>query len=371
MLNDLLKHYQKKLPFVAFKVPNANKLKSYRQEDDHIYHPETYTENGFVFAPFSETDTLKTILFPSARCKIETLELSALDITSAASKPISAESLPKSYSSLIETALDIISIGALKKVVLSKPFIFNAENLQPLSIFEKMLLTYPSAFVYCWYHPKVGTWIGATPETLLNIQGNKLSTMSLAGTQKYDGETNITWQEKELDEQDIVTQYIIEKLVDSGINIDSIISAEIDTIRAGNLWHLQTKIEAVLELHKFNLKNLLSNLHPTPAICGKPKDLALDFINTHEDYKREYYTGFLGEMNAIKVRERNKRASNVDNTAYKNVTKSTQLFVNLRCMQLKHEEAIIYVGGGITKDSDPEKEWQELLAKLQTVKSVL
>lgn len=371
MLNDLLKHYQKKLPFVAFKVPHGNKLKCYFQADDHTYHPETYTESGFVFAPFSETDILKSVLFPSTKCTVETLELSDLDIKSDVSTSIYTEHLPKSYSSVIETAIVTIRKGALKKVVLSKPFIFNAENLQPLSIFEKMLLAYPSAFVYCWYHPKVGTWLGATPETLLNIQGNKLSTMSLAGTQKHDGETNVIWQQKELDEQAIVTKYIIDKLMDSGIDINNITSAEIDTIRAGNLWHLLTKIEAVLKLDEFNLKRLLNNLHPTPAVCGKPKDLALDFINTCESYDREYYTGFLGEINVVNVKERNKRNSNVENTAYKNVTKSTQLFVNLRCMQLKDEQAIIYVGGGITKDSDAEKEWQELLAKLHTVKSML
>jgi isochorismate synthase len=62
----------------------------------------------------------------------------------------------------------------------------------------------------------------------------------------------------------------------------------------------------------------------------------------NEAYKRSYYTGFLGELN---------------------IHKNSNLFVNLRCMEIKRNNAEIYIGGGITKGSIPEKEWEETVAK--------
>ena len=49
----------------------------------------------------------------------------------------------------------------------------------------------------------------------------------------------------------------------------------------------------------------------------------------------------------------------------------TNLFVNLRCMQLENKDCSIYIGGGITRDSDPDKEWEETVSKTQVIKKVL
>jgi len=95
-------------------------------------------------------------------------------------------------------------------------------------------------------------------------------------------------------------------------------------------------------------------LHPTPAVCGLPKNEAKSFILENENYDRKYYTGFLGELN-----------SDV------NGINTSSLYVNLRCMEIAKDEAIIYVGGGITKDSIPEKEWEETVRKTATMKKVL
>ena len=101
---------------------------------------------------------------------------------------------------------------------------------------------------------------------------------------------------------------------------------------------------------KFDLKNLLNTLHPTPAVCGLPKEAAKFFILQNEKYDRTYYSGFLGEIN-----------DDFD----------TELFVNLRCAKIEKNVAQIYVGGGITKESNPEKEWSETHLKTNTIKSIL
>ncbi len=80
---------------------------------------------------------------------------------------------------------------------------------------------------------------------------------------------------------------------------------------------------------------LIKKLHPTPAVCGLPLESSKEFILKNENYKRTYYTGFLGELNLTKE---NKNTS--------------ELFVNLRCMEIKNSSAFIFVGGGITKESN-------------------
>ncbi|MDZ7613679.1 MAG: chorismate-binding protein [Flavobacteriaceae bacterium] len=87
-----------------------------------------------------------------------------------------------------------------------------------------------------------------------------------------------------------------------------------------------------------------------------PKETARNFIMEHEGYDRSFYTGFLGEINLNSGDEK---------------SASTHLFVNLRCMELFEDKAVIFVGGGITSDSIKEKEWEETVAKSATMKAIL
>ncbi|MEM6517510.1 MAG: chorismate-binding protein, partial [Bacteroidota bacterium] len=112
-------------------------------------------------------------------------------------------------------------------------------------------------------------------------------------------------------------------------------------------------------------------LHPTPAVCGFPKLDAKQFILENENYNRQYYTGFLGELNFKNRRTRNTNRRNVENSAYGSFRLESDLFVNLRCMQIIKNEAHIYVGGGVTRDSTPEKEWEETTNKAATMMDVL
>ena len=120
-----------------------------------------------------------------------------------------------------------------------------------------------------------------------------------------------------------------------------------------------------------SLNDLISILHPTPAVCGTPRELALDFIRSSENYDREYYTGFFGELNISENSSTRNSKRNIENRAYQTIKESTDLAVNLRCMKLINNTAVLYSGGGITKDSDPGQEYIEIYNKIQTVKSIL
>jgi len=392
---------EKGLPFVAYRkpvVPNSpGVIKAFLQKDPELYSTTDYLESGFVFAPFDEKEP--AILIPGEFSDYleTTFNNSETSKLSKITDPGNSEnSLEKEkHIKLVQKGIDSIKNKSFKKVVLSRKEIIQipaSTKPEPIEIFRDLTEKYPEAFAYIWFHPKVGLWLGATPETLLEVERNRYKTMALAGTQKYEGTLDVNWGEKEKEEQQFVTDSILEDLkpISNKIEITSPYTA-----KAGNLLHIRTDIlgtdaefrvssDSDLESHisgadaEFrvsteagNMKKLIMALHPTPAVCGLPKAPAKKFILENENYNREFYTGFLGELNLKKTVQRSSNRKNRENQAYASITKTSALFVNLRCMKLEDNKAVLFVGGGITKDSDPVAEWEETSNKAQTMKRVL
>lgn len=364
--DQLSQQFDKQLPFVAFKKPNQETVKAILQDSNQLHFTQNFKESGFVFSPFKNEDN--TVLFPLNKSQtISCLyDNTSVDAKNQLSSTISISAKAK-HIQIVEKAISEIENGSFKKVVLSRVESEAFPEANTILLFQKLLSTYKTAMVYCWYHPKVGLWLGATPETLLKVEGNRFLTMSLAGTQQYKNTVDVQWQSKEQEEQQLVTDFIVGSLETS---VSSINLGKTETIKAGNLLHLQTKISGLLKPEN-GLQSVISKLHPTPAVCGLPKEKAKQFILKNEGYNREYYTGFLGEINIKQSKTRNTNRRNVENNAYGSVKTISHLFVNLRCLQIKDNQALIYVGGGITKDSVPENEWEETVAKSKTVKNLL
>ncbi|MCO4822593.1 MAG: chorismate-binding protein [Flavobacteriaceae bacterium] len=363
--NAIEGQYNNKLPFVLYSKPYKNEVTALLQKENTLYKVEDYSESGFVFAPF---DVRKdTFLIPYSNCSelsIDTEVESQANMTSLSFKEADKEI----YIRLVEEAKTAIDHDEFKKVVLSRSEKIIVDELNFIQIFKTLLNKNNSEFAYCWYHPKVGMWLGATPENLLNVEGHRFSTMALAGTQTYKGTQHVKWDLKEQEEQQFVTDFIEQSLE---AFVESMTLSEVKTVKAGSLLHLKTDISGLLKRNTFSLRQLIFALHPTPAVCGYPKQEAMQFILDHENYNREFYTGFLGELNKkVKIRPRS-GVRNIENRAYAYHKSATHLYVNLRCMQLNSTEAQLYVGGGITKDSIPENEWQETINKTKTMKSVL
>lgn len=210
------------------------------------------------------------------------------------------------------------------------------------SAFESLCNRYPKAFVYLISGKDIGTWMGATPETLVSSKGEAFYTMSLAGTKK-DKQTN--WTDKEKEEQAFVTDFIIDRLRTVGVR--DLKADGPNDLFTGAVYHLKTDIAFHAAVQEVN--HLIEVLHPTPAVCGVPTNKALNLIAKHERHNREFYAGVIGRIDAERC----------------------NLFVNLRCMQIFEHALALYVGGGITKDSVEEDEYQETVNKAQTLLGVL
>ena len=344
LLDQLKEHYRKKLPFVLYRKPDNTLCKAMLQNDATLELINDFKESGFVIAPFDED-------VPAIRIRPDQI---LEDYLGTDQKPIPFGQLrndtdqtgKEQYMSKVQKAIETIESKELQKVVLSRKISINLKP-DPFYTFQVLLRQFPEAFCYLLHHPELGIWMGASPETLLQYSQDRIRTVSLAGTQKADVQTNPAWTSKELREQDYVTRFIVQALDDLA---DTTEVSEPLTVKAGNLLHLKTQIEA--SHPHVGLTHFIQALHPTPAVCGIPTDKAKAYLLAHEGYSRTYYTGFLGELNWGEKDE-------------------SHLFVNLRCMNFQDDQVHVYVGGGLVEGSDPEQEWQETVHKSESMLHLL
>jgi isochorismate synthase len=207
-------------------------------------------------------------------------------------------------------------------------------------LFFELEKNYINAFVYLVSSEKFGTWVGASPEILMEAHSDFMFTTSLAGTKKKE-EYELDWGEKEIYEQKIVTDYIVQSL--EKLKLKSIELNGPYDYSAGPVVHLKTDISADLNGNKPWF--VARNIHPTPAIGGFPKEKALGLIRSIEPHDRSIYTGIIGEIDE----------------------KSSKLYVNLRCAQLINNNLYLYLGGGFTMQSIPDLEWHETENKSKTI----
>jgi len=342
-------HIHRNLPFVLYCKPNSEEIVGFFQHNDSLFEVNDFTEKGFVMASF---DGLKTYLIPESEAEVVYFTLVKKEISLSQKELANLNSTAQNnFERLVAKGITAIQNNEFKKVVLSRTESVEVPAFDMMDTFQKLVQLYPSTFVYCFFHPKLGNWLGATPEQLLKIKELNFETISLAGTQKDTGSTEIIWGDKEREEQQFVTDYLVSKLENVASQVQF---TKPYSIKAGGIWHIKTDVSGVLNLDS-SLKKVIQLLHPTPAVCGLPKEIAKSFILENENYDRSFYTGFLGELNCN----------------FTNSVVSSDLFVNLRCMQIKDLQAHLYMGCGITKDSDPKKEWEESVNKSMTMKKVL
>ena len=235
--------------------------------------------------------------------------------------------------------------GEYKKLVLSrlhrmkKPLGFS-----PLKSFLRAAEAYPHMMNYLFYTPQTGLWMGCTPEIILSGKAHQWQTVALAGTMPI-GESN-NWDQKNVEEQEVVSKYIRQVVASY---TDRIEEAGPYTSQAGNVAHLKTEFS--FTLNDINaIGSLLDALHPTPAVCGFPKQEAFDFIVRNENHDRKYYSGIIGKLDPHN---------------------QTNLFVNLRCAEINQSSITLYAGSGIMPTSTPEAEWDETNYKMQTLLNII
>lgn len=353
--------------FVLYRLPKDNKFTliiqsgSYPALSDLDLIFKTY--KGFVVAPFTPNSATK-IQFIHSDYKLEfhsweeqlafphfikTLNPKFQFLAQKENKEFSTQK--QAFIEHIEQAKQAFADKILEKVVLSAIQVIPAPQFDNLVLFKKMANAYPGVMLYMLYLQDNTMWMGATPELLLHQAPNQLTSVALAGTKAISNSQNGEhWSEKEIIEQQLVKQHVekcFKKVYSNPVEISST-----KTFSTGHLLHLKTDflLRNLTEEMKNSFSVFLQLLHPTPAVAGTPTKTAIDFILQHENHDRAYYSGFLGPVN---------------------IQSQIHLYVNLRCLKYVHEHLYFYSGAGITPNSIPEKEWNEIMMKAQTLIKLL
>ena len=321
--------------FLAYRIPDQAIKKMSGQFD--LIEQENMPKNCFILSNFNQNK--QYVFVPSEQDFEKTFKP---HFTSEEPKVISKEK----YISEGERIVEFLKNKSMNKFVFSRIKKTDFDASKCIKLFDALCESYPNAFVYLISSKSEGTWIGATPETLLQRFNSSGFTMSLAGTKE---KSNQEWSPKEYNEQDLVSSYILETLTLNGIqNIEQ--NGPYDS-EAAHLIHLRTDFS--FDLSADETLSMANKLHPTPAVSGLPKTESIALINQIENhelgYSRSLYSGYLGNLGE----------------------QTSQLYVNLRCCQIFRNAAYLYIGGGYTEDSSPIDEWRETESKGETLISIM
>ena len=347
--------------FALFRLPYEKRctlvVQTTGEPKEFLSCDELTGQQGFVMAPFAPSEKHPVVLIRADRVEeMETLEMlgdfvQLGNFAQLGNLPQLGNFELQEKSALSDYHLDYAMFhaslcdGSFQKLVLSRSIdILRTGEETPLQLFQRACDRYPRMMICLVYTPQSGLWLASTPEILLSGDGSRWQTIALAGTMKYDDD--LRWSDKNIQEQRYVATYITRQLEQFTHDFTE---EGPRTARAGHLAHLRSDFHFTLS-DNTAIGALLQALHPTPAVCGLPKQDSFRFILQYEHHDRSYYSGFMGPLF---------------------LNGRTNLFVTLRCMQLFANGYRLYAGGGLLKDSIEEQEWQETETKLDTMRHII
>jgi menaquinone-specific isochorismate synthase len=238
--------------------------------------------------------------------------------------------------------------GKIEKIVLARKS--RLEFLQKL-IPEQLLLqlgkTLPKSFHFYFQPEQNLAFLSASPELLYRRQNSKIFSEAVAGTRprgltKEDDEklaNDLLQSDKDIHEHNLVCRSITSGMnqICNSIEMDNHVSI----IKCENVQHLYKKFKGILK-EDIGDAYIISKLHPTPAVGGIPKDIALQEIREIENFDRGWYAGPVGWVGS----------------------NCAQFAVGIRSGLISGNDLYLFSGAGIVPDSDPEQEWQEIEHKI-------
>lgn len=245
--------------------------------------------------------------------------------------------------------------GRIDKVVLARRVVFRAAaDLDVSAALRHLARTAPESTTFAFVRGGT-TFLGATPERLVRTAGRSFETVAIAGSAARGVDPSedehfaaaLLASEKDREEHAVVVDMLRSSLTPI---VETLHLAETPGILPlRHVQHLVTPITGTTR-DESGLLALAGQLHPTPAVGGAPRDVALALIEEHEGFDRGWYAGPIGWLGA---------------------DGDGELMVALRCGLVRDAEATLFAGCGIVADSDPGREWEESRLKLRTMIAAL
>lgn len=242
-----------------------------------------------------------------------------------------------------------------KKVVLARKVTVPAsKQLEPLLILKKLMVVAPHSFHFCFQVDEFIGFVGASPERLYHRKKGTLYSEALAGTRRRgvsvaDDEqlaNQLMNSAKERHEQRLVQQMIVQAF---DRLCDDVRTDDTPTIlKLAQLQHLYSQVSGQLQPDVTNA-DILNELHPTPAVGGRPREKAMQLIADLERFDRGWYAGAVGWICGDEA----------------------EFSVAIRCALVDGDQLHAFSGAGIVEGSKPEAEWDEIENKLLNFRRAL
>jgi salicylate biosynthesis isochorismate synthase/menaquinone-specific isochorismate synthase len=281
--------------------------------------------------------------------------LPLLDPSPAGEYRVSSRMPPAHYEDAVARAVQRIRAGEAEKVVLAREVQARAPaDHDPAAVIGLLREAFPSCYVFAVGRGEA-TFLAASPELLIRREGQRASTVALAGSTRRSADPavddhlgeQLLQSAKDREENAIVARRIARALAPHSVWVTA--SQEPSLVRVANIQHLGAPIRAQLA-SPLGAIELAALLHPTPAVGGEPRAIAERMIPALEGLDRGWYAGPVGWTDAAGDGE---------------------FCVALRCALLRGRVAHLYAGCGIVRDSDPAAELAETEVKLQALLPVL
>ncbi|HEH9404166.1 TPA: isochorismate synthase [Aeromonas bestiarum] len=283
----------------------------------------------------------------------------AAERAAEANRVISVQSTPAAaeFKTSVSSALDAFAQGHLAKVVLSRKLILTLHKpADPEQVLARLMSQNPHAFHFSLPLGQDRRLLGASPELLLRVSGGEVFTHPLAGSAKRGGEPaqdrqvarDLLASRKDQHEHRLVIDEIRRVLTPHCRELA--IPANPTLMSTDTLWHLGTPIAGQLHPGQASVLSLACQLHPTPALCGYPTELARQFILEQEPFRRALFSGIVGWCDS---------------------QGNGEWAVVIRCGVLDGHQVELFAGAGIVAGSDPAMEWAETGTKLGTMLKAL
>lgn len=260
------------------------------------------------------------------------------------------------YRDAVERALALIAAGDFQKIVLARAKELRAAApFHPLRVLNGLRERFTDCFAFSFANGRGQSFIGASPERLLRVRQGVLTTEALAGSARRGASASedaalgsrLLHDEKELREHQLVIASIARRLSPLGVQLAP--AGRPELLRLANVQHLHTPLGAELPAG-VRLLDVLSRLHPTPAVGGTPREAAVARIRELEGFPRGLYAGALGWIDA---------------------QGGGEFFVGLRSALIDGAQARLYAGSGIVAGSAPAKEFAETELKFRAMEDAL
>jgi salicylate biosynthesis isochorismate synthase len=263
------------------------------------------------------------------------------------------EQTRQAWATLVQSALREMRAGSFEKVVLARcSYLIQEQPFTLSEVARRMLSSYQNCTQFIMSRSG-SSFIGSTPEKLISATAMEVEIDALAGsTPRVLGEEEqatlaLLQNQKERREHQHVIQGIEDALRPFGALLEK---AEQPRVRMlPNVLHLHTPLKATLSLPT-HILSLVDALHPTPAVCGLPREAAHAWIVDQEPFPRGWYAAPVGHFDA---------------------QGEGAFFVAIRAALLEGNKAWIYAGAGLVEGSEPEKEYDETVAKQKPMLSAL